>query len=316
MPGSLLTNASQAAAIEAFFRDVMGIRELAFRQATPKLMPAGLMRNMPSAEQAYDLPIPALSLGRIVEYADGKRPGAGKPRLYNISGTCLKRGVEPLKFTEGDRLASRVNYVESNTQARGRTERLMPDIVGTRAIENGTSAVLQKTFDEKAFFATDHDADPVSGAGSQSNLLALPLTPDNLATAISTMRSWTAENGVPVFSGFVPELLLMVPTGLEFVARKALREFVGEGGAAVRNVVAGEAKLMVNEHLSSQTAWYLWVMNAGSPALLRLVHREMKRRDKGPDSELYRDTDEIEIYADEWTDYRLTDWRLGLKSAP
>lgn len=315
MPGSLRTVAAQTADIEAFFRDVMGVRELAFRQATPRLMPAGLMRNMPTAEESYDIPIPPLSLGRVVEYADGKRPGAKRPQLYKISGTVTKRGVEPLRFTEADRLASRINYVEANAQARGRTERLMPDIAGTAAIENGTSAVLQKTFDEKAFFATDHLADPLVG-GSQSNLLSLQLTPDNLATAITTMRRWTGENGLPVFAGFTPQLKLMVPSGLEFNARKALREFVGEGGAAVANVVAGEVDLMVNEHLSSQTAWYLWVMNGGPAPLMRMVFRDMKRRDKDMNSELYRDTDEVEIYADEWTDYRLTDWRLGLKSAP
>lgn len=316
MPGSLHTIAAQTAAIEAFYRDVQGMRELAYRKAEPRLAPMGLLSDQPVSEESYDIPIPPLSLGRVVEYNDGQRPGPRESQIYKISGTVKKRGVEPIRFTEADRLATRVRYVEKNAEARGRTERLMADIVGTTAIENGTNVALQKTFDEKAFFATDHFEDPVKGNGAQSNLLALPLTPDNLASALTTMRGWKAENGLPVFHGFEPDVLLMVPRARAFDARKALREFVGEGGVAVKNVVDGEVKVMVSDLLTSTTAWYLWVTNAGPTPVQRMVFRDMKRRDKGPDSELYRDTDMVEIYADEWTDYRLTDWRLGLKSAP
>ena len=141
-----------------------------------------------------------------------------------------------------------------------------------------------------------------------------PLSVDALRQGIAVLSNQVDADGQPIM---IEALTLMVPPALEEAADKALkRSNVEEGGAALENVAQGIARKFVNPYLTDDDAWYLFVTNLGVPPLMRIVFREMMRRDKGPDSELYRDTSEIEIFSDEWTDYRLTDWRTGLKSKP
>ena len=317
VPGSLLTLPSQTTDIAGFYTGVMALREYAALSAQPILAPAGLLQDQPTSEEEYAQPVPPLSLGKIVEFKDGDRPGARSPQGNILKGKVTKRGIEPLRLKEGDRLATRVNWVASNTKARGRAERLMADRVGTAAIEAGESAT-QLSFDGVAFFNAQHLQNPQdANSPKQPNRLQLQLTPSNLYQAKTTMRKWKAENGDPIYQGVPLDLILMVPPALEEAADKALkRSNVEEGGAALENVAQGIARKFVNPYLTDDDAWYLFVTNLGVPPLMRIVFREMMRRDKGPDSELYRDTSEIEIFSDEWTDYRLTDWRTGLKSKP
>lgn len=316
-PGNLLTNSSQTADIAAFYISVMAMREMSFADARPQLRPSGILMDSGTSEQDYALPVPALALGKTVRFKDGDRPGARKSQGYILKGKVIKRAVEPVRFSEADRLATRVNWVASTIKAHGRAEALLEDREGTSAIEDGTSATNQPSFDGKAYFATDHFQNPQAGTGSQSNLIDLALTPDGVFAAKQQVYTWKAENGDPIYAGMEPNFLLMVPPALEQAALKAIkRSHVAEGNAAVENISEGIAGIFVNKFLTNDRNWYLWVMGVGVAPLMRVVFRERKRRDKGPDSELFRDTEEIEILSDEWTDYRLTDWRVGIKSVP
>lgn len=317
VPGSLLTLPAQTSDIASFYTAVMAIREFGAASAVPLLGPAGLLTDQSTSEEEYAVPVPPLSLGKIVTFKDGDRPGARSSQGNIYKGTVIKRGVEPIRFKEGDRLATRVNWVASNTKARGRAERLLADRSASLAIEAGETSA-QNSFDSVTFFNTQHLQNPQdAGSTKQSNRLSLALTPSNLYAAKTTMRKWKAENGDPIYQGAAMDLILMVPPALEEAADKALkRAHVEEGGAALENTSQGIASKLVNPFLTDDNAWYLFAMGLGVAPVLRVVYREMMRRDKGPDSELFKDTGEIEIFADEWTDYRMTDYRIGLKSKP
>jgi len=315
VPGTILTNPAQTGDIGSFFLAVLMLRQRAYTEAKPMARGLGLLSDIPSEEQAYAIPFGPIALGKLEEYADGNRPGAMKPQGTMIKGSVTKRGITPLRMFEGDRTAARVPYLTSSILARGRAERLMEDRLRARALENGTSAVLQPSYDGKAFYATDHYVDPVAASGSQANLITGALTPDRLGDAKVQFRTFLAENNTdPIYSGFEPDFLLEVPPALEKVAAKICeRSHIAEGNAALENIESG-TQYYVNTFLSSSVAWYLHVINTGMPMCYRVVHRPMQRWDKGPESALYQDTKAVEIYADEWTDYRLTAWELSVKS--
>ena len=313
VPGTILTNPNQTQDIGSYYVSVTAVRNLGYEQATPQMRARGLLNDMGTSEEAYAIPMGPISIGNTVIFKDGDRPGAGKPQLTKVSGLCQKRGITPLRLFEADRMANRIPITTPNIMARGRSERLMEDEQYSRALEAGTDAAKQASYDGKAYFATDHYFDPVAQTGAQSNLLTkLPLTPDNLGKAKTTVRKWKAENGQPLFAGFVPEWLLEVPPNLEKTAQKiCTRDHVAEGGASVENIEMG-TRYFVNSFLTNDTTWFLHIINAMMPTCYRVVFRPMVRRDKDASSELFKDTGAIEIFADEWTDYRLFCWPLAL----
>jgi len=317
VPGMLLTQAEQASDIGSWYISIQAMRQYAFMEASPMLRGLGLLADERTSEENFTVPYAPVQIGRYVDFKDGQRPPARRMQGAKRDGVVSKKAVEGLRITEGDRLANRVNWVASNMAARGRSERLIEDYYGVKALVDGTDATLQPAFDGKAYFAVDHYIDPVAKTGSQKNLLALQLSADNLAAAKRECRNWKAENGEPLFGGFEPEFLLGVPTALEEVAKKiCTRGHVAEGGAAVENTQQG-TKYYVNPRLTDDKSWYLHITNIGAPLVSRVVFRPMQRRDKGPDSELFRDTSEIEILADEWTAYALiSHWAGCLKSTP
>lgn len=314
VPGTILTNPAQTQDIGSYYVDVQTVRQLGYDKATPQIRSRGLIMDLPTSEEAYAVAFPPISLGTTQTYKDGNRPGNMKPQETRIKGSVLKRGITPLRLFEADRMANRIPVMTPAIMARGRSERLMEDEQYTVALENGTSAALQPSYDEKAFFANNHFIDPVGTTGSQSNLITTKLTADSLGAAKLLASGWKAENGMPLYAGFTPEWLLEVPPALRNVAEKICnRSHVAEGGAALENIESG-TKYFVNSFLTNSTAWYLHVTNAGMPLCYRMVFREMQRWDMGPESALYQTTKAIEIYADEWTDYRLNAWPLAIKS--
>lgn len=119
-------------------------------------------------------------------------------------------------------------------------------------------------FDDVAFFATTHltNIDDAASA-TQSNTLALPLTPTNYSTARAKMRGFKGRDGQPM--GSRPSLLV-VPPSLEEAARNILfgdmiapSLFGGQtqvGGQT--NILKSSASLLVIDELENQpTTWYL-----------------------------------------------------------
>ncbi len=317
VPGNLIVPASQAADIGSFYIAVTALRELGFTEGRPQMRKAGLLMDMPSAEQKYAVPFGPVRIGRTVLFKDGDRPGGRKPQMSVLEGSVIKRGVEPLQLTEADRMMARIPVIMPNVRAHGESERLLEDQQWTQAIEAGTTPA-QSSYDSVPFFSAAHLSDPTNAASPvQSNLLTLDLTADNYGAAQVQMETWVAENGMPLYYGFRPQFVLMVHPYQRKLARKILgREHVSEGGAAVENIEFENGDLIVNPFLTSQRNWYLFVANAGFSPVWRIVHRPMERWDLGPNSALYQATKAIEFFADEWTDYRCTAWPTALKSVP
>lgn len=315
VPGSLVTNPAQTADIGSYYVGVTAVREMGFAAAAPMAKRLGLLMDLPSPEQAYAVPFGPIRIGTTVLFKDGDRPGAKPPRMTKISGSVQKRGVEPLRLMEADRTATRIPIVMPNVRAHGQAEALLEDQQFALALEAGESAT-QASFDGVAFFSTVHLQDSTDpNSTKQSNLLALDLTSDNYGKVQQQMRTWKAENGSPLYYGFDPEFVLIVPPALGKTGQKIIgREHVSEGGAAVENIEYKNGTLVINPYLTSDTAWYVVVRNAGYALCWRLVHRPTERWDLGPNSALFQATKAIELFSDEWTDYRLTAWPLAVKS--
>ena len=119
-------------------------------------------------------------------------------------------------------------------------------------------------FDGLSFFSTAHltDIDDAASA-TQSNSLALALTPSNYSAARAKMRSWKGKDGQPM--GSRPSLLV-VPPSLEEAGLQILNaDFIAPstfGGAtqvgANQNILKGSADLLVIDELeNAPTTWYL-----------------------------------------------------------
>lgn len=324
MPGNLILVGGDPATL---YTAGLANRERGYNAGAPQLRGQGLLRDTKTPQKVYSVPAATISVGRVVRFKDGDRPGAKVIQGYTLSGTCQKRAIEGVRISEDDRLAASganldMDRVMDNLKSHGTAERLLEDKEGAAAIEAGETAA-QTSFDGKPYFSTTHLIDPTGpnvAANQQSNRLALALTADNIFAGLVAMLKWKAENKVdPIYQGFAPKFKLMVPSDLAGLALKALRDMVAEGGTAMENVATyylTQGDLFVNQYLTDATAWYLGVVNAGVELVTRVVHRERQRWDRGPDSALYEETRQIEFLSDEYTDYRLTDHRAWLKSKP
>lgn len=314
------------------YRAGLARRERGYKAGVPQLRAQGLLRDAKTGQKVYNVPVPTISVGKVVRYKDGDRPGSRVVQGYAMGGTCQKRAIEALRVSEDDRLAAQganldMDRVMDNLESHGNSERLLEDKEAAAAIEAGETSA-QASFDStaaaaKTFFHTTHLIDPAKpnvAANQYSNRLNLAMTVGNIFVGIQAMMKWKAENGTdPIYQGFRPRFKLMVPPDLAGEALKALREMVGEGGAALENVnqyYITKEDLFINQYLTDPTAWYLGVVNAGVELVTRVVYRDRMRWDKGPDSALYENTKQIEFLSDEYTDYRLTDHRAWLKSKP
>lgn len=146
-----------------------------------------------------------------------------------------------------------------------RQAKLWPDKILVDAIIAGGATT---TYDGQYFFDTDHPVDmDDSASASQANLFTTkPLTSDNYAAVRAAMRTYKAEDGVPLE---VSPNLLVVPPALEQTARQILQaEYIIDtfknssnyAAAAMKsNVMKGTAELLVLPRLSadSDTSWYL-----------------------------------------------------------
>lgn len=159
------------------------------------------------------------------------------------------------------------------TQARaiGESVKEFPDeqIFGD-LLPNGETNVC---YDGQNFFDTDH---PVSddSAEVQSNLLNLPLTGDNFATARTTLRSFKGSAGKLVNKKL--DLKLVVPVQLEATARAIVEpENIVVGGVPVKNPNYNAAEVIVAAELTDANDWYL-VNAAGEVKAFVIQEREFE----------------------------------------
>jgi len=126
-------------------------------------------------------------------------------------------------------------------------------------------------FDGQYFFDTDH----VWGdSGTQSNDLTYDATSHTAVTADefkaayhqarSAMLNFKRNNGKffrrPVVEG-MGQLMIVVPTELEVVAKEAINALLTGGGDT--NIVLDAPQIVVSPHLTSAVEWYLF--NLGDP---------------------------------------------------
>lgn len=171
-------------------------------------------------------------------------------------------------------------------------------------------------YDGANFFSASHSE---GNSGTQTNLLtSSPLNAANYQAARNLFASFKDDQGELVGAHGT---ILMVPRALEGTARAILNsDFVSDGAGAattVTNIWKGSAKLVVNDYLSSATAWYLlddeeYIM----PVVFQNrvpVSLKMLMGDSDSDSVFMRDAFYVGTRARYNVGYG--DWRTAVKSA-
>ncbi len=190
----------------------------------------------------------------------------------------------------------------------GEAGAMLPDDLGLTLVEGGEAAVC---YDGQFFFDTDH---PVSffdsSLGVQANLLTTkPLTAANLQIAIAAMAAFKDATGRRMK---IRPNILMVPSGLEVVARQ-LTEAALLGGGDTNVLTNFGLKVLVNGDLSSQDDWYLLATTR------RVKPFIMQTREKVKITRLDRPQDVVEkreakYIADGRANAGYGRWQLALKA--
>lgn len=160
---------------------------------------------------------------------------------------------------EDDQIGVYTGYVDM----LGQQARLWPEDLVTAALEAGTTALA---FDGQPFFGThpidvDNPSSPTYvNLFSTATSGSTPLTAANYQKVRAAMRGYKGEDGRSL--AIRPDVL-MVPPLLEGTAKQILEadliaQAVGSNAAqAQSNVFKGTARVVVNDYLTSDTAWYL-----------------------------------------------------------
>lgn len=155
----------------------------------------------------------------------------------------------------------------------GQQAKIHPDILAAAVLEAGNSIA---TYDTANFFSTSHPVDvynagqaALGGATTQSNLFStaagngsFPFNAANVAFGKATMRKWCGRDGHRL--GIKPTHAMVPPaleqqgiqlTQMQYIAPSA--GFGINGTAMQENALRGQLQLIVNDRLTSDTAWYL-----------------------------------------------------------
>lgn len=307
--------AGQAANAEFAFHTWLSLYQQAFNSVSPVLPGSGLMEESGTPTKNYHVSVPPLSLGDTVVEIDGNEWPASAVQQYEVTGLTVKNGPKGLFMTEDDLLEDRIGVVNANVEALGRAKRLFSDKMGAAALVAGLTAT---GFDNQTIFSTTHSRDPIAGAGTQSNLYTLALTPDNLLTVMQGFLSLVGENGDPIFSGGVmPEFTLIHPVALKSDAEKIVdRMMITDAVGSVSNIAYKRCKTVCLPQLSDASRWYLAVNNLARKPILRVVFKDMTDVKMGPESDLWKSKQMMKLYSYEKSHYRLVDWRLIATSKP
>lgn len=179
------------------------------------------------------------------EWTDERVPGALRAHEYEIENSKYEATIEVDRETfEDDRLG----------QVRPRIEELAvraathPDELVVGLLNNGFTATC---YDGQFFFDNDHEE---GLSGTQSNLLSVALSADNLETAVETMMGFRDDQGKPL--GIMPDTLVVGP-GDYFDARQILNSvsIVVAGSSDIEkpagNPLSGMLNLEVSPHVDS-----------------------------------------------------------------
>lgn len=213
----------------------------------------------------------------------GMREWIGDREIQNLTGSDYTIKNKPFELTIGvdrDKIEDdKIGLYNVNVQMMGQSAAMHPDDLVFELLKNG---FVEKCYDGKPFFATDHKV----GRKTISNKGTKKLSADAYAEARAAMMSITNSKGRPL--NLIPDLLV-VPPALEGVARKILMADQIDGST---NIMKGTAELLVVPALAGEdTAWYLL---ATQRPLKPLIYQQRK----APQFvEKTRETDENVFYS-------------------
>lgn len=198
------------------------------------------------------------------------------------------------------------------------------DLLIAQVLEAGTS---KNCYDGQFFFSTSHPTD-LEGitSGTYSNLLtgSNALSHAAFNTALVTQAGYKLEDGSPM----VPpgaKLNLVVPPALRLAGTQIVKSasltpaaaygLYGTTGAS-DNPFVGAAELQVNPYLTSTTAWYLTVDDAGVKPIMFQRRQEIETAEVGIDSEFYFNEKKVKIGGDARYEASYTMPQLAIKCTP
>lgn len=198
------------------------------------------------------------------------------------------------------------------------------DLLIAQTLEAG---ITKNCYDGQAFFSTSHPND-IEGitAGVFSNLLtgANALSHAAFNTCMVNILGFKLEDGAPM----VPagsKFNLIVPPALKLAGTQIVKEasltaaaaygLYGTNGAS-NNPFVGAAELIVNQYLTSTTAWYLTVDDAGIKPLMFQRRQAVETNELGPGSQLYFDEKKVQIGMDARYEASYTFPQLAVRNTP
>lgn len=184
------------------------------------------------------------------------RPWIGDKYIKNLEGfkySVANRSFEATIAVKRDDMDDdALGMVPAQTQQAGYSAKQWPDEMVFDVVNAGFSSLC---FDGQYFFDTDHGV----GEASVSNKGVAPLSAASLALAQASygaartaMRKFKDDEGRPL--NVIPDTLL-VPPALEDIANALMTVDRLEDGKP--NPYKGTAKVVVDNHLTSDTAWFL-----------------------------------------------------------
>jgi hypothetical protein len=191
--------------------------------------------------------IPEKSEGSAVTFDD---PIQGFDERYTHKTYALAYRIT--KEMQEDEL---YNIIPQFPASMGRSMAETRNIDGAGIYNNGFDATVQLGGDQKELFATDH---PLVGGGTQKNELtsAAVLSADSLEQALIDIRATTDDRGKLLN---IRPVALVVPPELLWTAQILLGTSLDPDSAnnAINPAARQGLKLIVNDYLTSTTAWFL-----------------------------------------------------------
>jgi len=149
-----------------------------------------------------------------------------------------------------------------------RTGKLFPAKLVSELVSGGITTG-NNSYDATVFFSATHPAE--GDAPAQANRLSLTGTSaanfqTDFRLAIGALREMKDASGKPVNEGVPMELVVVVPSELEGVAREIL---LANLFSNTTNVDAGRASLIVDGRLTTANDWFLFNVAGGKPFVLQ-----------------------------------------------
>jgi len=198
------------------------------------------------------------------------------------------------------------------------------DYLTALALEAGSTTLChdgQNMWDD----AHPIDVDGVGSASTYDNDISLALNNTNLNTAIDTLASIVAEDGMPILSE--EPLQLHVPIALRKAALEATYDGIVSTAAArglfsanapAPNLLNQAVKVNVNPYLNldgaNPTAWYLTRKDGILQPVLLVVRREVESYEQGVGSEVYHEEGKIRFLTNARHKTSYSKPSLGLRS--